>query len=255
MISIVCVYNDKHVLDNWLLKSLKTQTSANEFIPVDNNVMRFKSAAQALNYGGKKAAGKYIMFAHQDMDLLSSSFIGDAEDMLDRISNMGIAGIIGMSWKGADHKSRFRNVILEHEKPVTPLGIPIDSPEEVQTVDECLFFIPREVFEKHQFDERTCDNWHFYAVDYCLSIKTAGYNVFVLPLKAHHRSQGFSIKFNNGIKSLRYLQEFSGCLEKILKKHRKDYNYIYTTNGDYKTNINVYMQGLYILVKKALNGR
>lgn len=254
MISVVCVYNDERVLENWLLKSLKAQTTAYEFIPVNNNEKHFKSAAQALNYGGKKATGKYIMFVHQDMDLLSPAFLGEAEKMLDVLPDAGVAGIIGMSPNGADHKSRFRNVILEHEDPVTPLGIPIDVPEEVQTVDECLFFIPKEVFDRYQFDEITCDNWHFYAVDYCLSVKSSGYKVFVLPLKVHHRSHGFSIKFSNGIGSIRYLLEFGGCLTKVIKKHKKDYRCVYTTNGDYRTNVSTHLQGLYILIDKALNG-
>lgn len=248
IISIVCVYNNDEVLKTWLLKSLEAQNSVYEFIPINNNELHFKSAAQALNYGGKKAAGKYIMFVHQDIDLLSPSFLEDAEKLLDNISDVGVAGIIGMSWKGANHKSRIRNVILEHENPITKFGEPIQTHEEVQTIDECLFFIPKDVFEKYPFDEVTCDNWHFYAVDYCLSIRYIGLKPYVLPIKVHHRSQGFYIKFTNGIKSIQYLREFSASLNKLINKHKKNNIIIYTTNGDYRTDINPYLQISYVFI-------
>ncbi len=67
MITIVCVYNNEKMLHDVLLKSLKHQTTQFELITLDNRNHRFKSAAEALNYGGSKAAGEYIMYAHQDM--------------------------------------------------------------------------------------------------------------------------------------------------------------------------------------------
>ena len=60
MISIVCVYNDESVIENWLLKSLKDQTVEFELIKIDNTKNKFKSAAKALNYGGKKAKGSLV---------------------------------------------------------------------------------------------------------------------------------------------------------------------------------------------------
>lgn len=55
MISIVCVYNNQDILNDWLLKSLKNQTIKFELIKIDNTRNTFKSAEEALNYGGKKA--------------------------------------------------------------------------------------------------------------------------------------------------------------------------------------------------------
>jgi hypothetical protein len=46
-----------------------------ELILVDKIQNKFKSAAQALNYGGKKAKGEYIMFV-LDVDLSSSTMVG-----------------------------------------------------------------------------------------------------------------------------------------------------------------------------------
>ena len=75
MISVICVYNDHDVLDEYLLGSLEKQESSYELILVDNTPNKFKSAAEALNYGGNKANGKYIMFAHQDLELTSPGWL------------------------------------------------------------------------------------------------------------------------------------------------------------------------------------
>jgi len=55
MIAIVCVYNDERVLADFLLDSLSRQTAPYELITIDNTKNEFSSAAQALNYGGRKA--------------------------------------------------------------------------------------------------------------------------------------------------------------------------------------------------------
>jgi hypothetical protein len=104
MISIVCVYNDEAVLKRFLLKSLQNQTAKYELILEDNTRSRFSSAAQALNHGGRKASSKYIMFVHQDIDLLSDRWLEDVERWLDMIPNLGIAGVAGMSEFGCTNR-------------------------------------------------------------------------------------------------------------------------------------------------------
>jgi len=74
VISVVCVYNNKTILEDCLLKSLHVQTTEYESILVDNTEGRFKSASKALNFGAGNAKGKYVMFVHQDVDLCSNSW-------------------------------------------------------------------------------------------------------------------------------------------------------------------------------------
>ena len=83
MISLVCVYNNNDILNEYLFKSLEDQTAKFEFIPIDNTGKKFASAAQALNYGGEKAKGDYILFAHQDVNFCSLSWLEDAEKILE----------------------------------------------------------------------------------------------------------------------------------------------------------------------------
>jgi len=217
MISIVCVYNNKQILDNYLLKSLKNQTAEFELITLDNTQSKFKSAAEALNYGGKKAKGKYIMFVHQDVDSFSISWLEKVEKVLDKIPNLGIAGVAGKK----DETGMITNI--KHDNPPRLAGkIQIKIPEEVQTLDECLIMIPQSVFNMLHFDEIVCDNWHLYAVDYCLSVKKLGYNAYVIPMFVHHGSPGSPMS-----------KEYYSTLGKLLKKHKQHYDRIYTTTGNW----------------------
>ncbi|MCK5160178.1 MAG: hypothetical protein KAQ99_01265 [Candidatus Aureabacteria bacterium] len=79
MISIICVYNNETIMNDYLLKNLKGRTLGFELIKINNTNNTFKSAAEAPNYGGKKAKGKYIMFVHQDVDLCSETWLENTE--------------------------------------------------------------------------------------------------------------------------------------------------------------------------------
>jgi GT2 family glycosyltransferase len=220
MISIVCVYNNKEILEDYLLKSLKNQTVKFEFIGADNTNGQFKSAAEALNQGGKKANGKYIMFVHQDVDLCSNTWLEEVEKILEKLSNLGIAGVAG---KSENKTGVITNI--KHDNPPRFAGkIQIKKPSKVQTVDECLTIIPKSVFNKLRFDEKVCNDWHLYAVDYCLSIKRLGFDSYVIPVFVYHKSSGYSMS-----------EKYFITLKKVLKKHKNYYNKIYTTMGNWST--------------------
>ena len=244
MISIVCVFNDPSVLNDYLLGSLEKQTADHELIVLDNTSGGFASAAQALNSGARRAKGRYILFAHQDVRLCSPDWLEAAETALERIPNVGIAGVAGMSENGRNNEERRRNVILEHENPVTRWGNPITRPEVVQTVDECLAIVPKHVFDAYQFDEKTCNDWHHFTVDFSLTVKSQGLGVIVLPLLIHHRSLGFSRTLVLSLGSIREIRRYYRSVGKILTKHKSQFEWIYTTNGDYATSKNPIYQDL-----------
>lgn len=257
MISVVCVYNDKKVFNNFLLKSLNNQTTKFELIGIDNTLNKFKSAAEALNFGGKKATNKYIMFAHQDVSFRPKTWLEDAEKFLDSINNLGIAGVAGMSETGSSNPERGRNIIT-HGIPseVWPWSNKIQKPVQVQTLDECLVFVPKYTFETLKFNEKTCDGWHLYVVDYCLSAKEQGFGVYVLPMKIYHMSKGANNK--KKFQSLRgpLPDEYYETLDRLIKKHNDTYRRIYTTCGDWSTSYpavfqrSYYMQRLIIYLDK-----
>ena len=236
MISIVNVYNNEGLLGEYLLRGLAHQTVEFELITVDNTKNTFKSAAEALNYGGRKARGKYIMFAHQDIRLCSTTWISDAERALDSIPNLGAAGIVG---KGKD--GGLSN--LTHGVDRVSVGTTVNDLAIVDTVDECLVVVPRKVFDVLKFDQITCSGWHLYAVDYCLSSRLLGLETYVLPFAAHHLSSDGTpvpallidrVICKLGIGERCYLpKEYYDTLKKVLKKHRKHTSKIYTVSGDW----------------------
>lgn len=236
MISIICVYNNKKILNKYLIKSLKNQTVDYELIILDNSNGKFKSAAEALNYGAKKVNNDYIMFVHQDMELYEE-WLNDAEKILNSLKSFGIVGVAGKSKKHTWAVSNIKDGI----PPKEVSNFKIKHPLKVQTLDECLVIIHRSIFQKLQFDEKICDDWHLYVVDYCLTIKKMGYDIYVIPLFAYHRSSGYSLS-----------EEYYKTLEKLLKKHKKDYNLILTTMGNWTTLYSLKNQRRYLWFKRFI---
>jgi hypothetical protein len=232
MISIVSVYNDESVLEKYLLNSLEIQNIDFELILLDNSNDKFNSAAEALNYGGNKAKGDYLMFIHQDFDLISASWLEDAERTLDKLENVGIAGVAGRC--GRKWISNIKTGI----PPIFVGSNQMKEPMKAQTLDECLIIIPKKIFNEIHFDEIVCDNWHLYATDYCLSVQKAGYDVYVIPLGGYHESPGYSFSGD----------QYYSTLEKLVKKHKNDYKSIFTSTGSWST---VYPLSLQILYQKT----
>jgi len=206
-------------MDRILSPSLLAQTNTYEFIPIDNLQEQFKSAAAALNFGGKQATGKYIIFIHQDVELDSPAWLANVERILDTIEDLGIAGVAGMSDIGSTDIMRGRGYVSDRGQ-IWAYANKVDIPTEVQTLDECVLIIPREVFIRMQFDNETFDYWHCYGVDYCLSVRKLGLKAYVIPAFIYHRCLQTNID-----KLLMYQI-------RLFNKHKKRYHHIYTTSGE-----------------------
>ena len=216
MISVVCVYDNEEYLKRILLKSLQSQTVEFELITLDNRDGRFKSAAEALNYGGEKANGDYIMFVHQDMCLLSDSFIEDAERILRSIPDLGVGGV-----GGATNEGKWRYSIDIYDSP-DYCNLTIRKPEVVETLDECLLLVPRPVFDKLKFDEKVFDGWDCYGADYSLCVARLGLKAYVIPGSSAHTytRRGFY-----------HIWDFNNLLKyekRLYAKHKGDYKTIHT---------------------------
>ena len=228
MISVVCVYDDRETLETCLLQGLKAQMTECDLVLVDNTESRFKSAAQALNYGGGKAKGDYVVFAHQDMVLGSESSLNEIAKTLDQLPDLGIAGAAGCAEGVLGTLSN-----TSHGTPPRPAGTAgtITAPTKVQTLDECLTIVPKDVFGTLKFDEEACDGWHLYAVEYSLSVKMLGLSAYVVPITAYHKSTGGSLQ-----------ADYYKTLKRVLTKHRNHQRKIFTTCGVWDTHTPLMLQ-------------
>jgi hypothetical protein len=222
MITVICVYNNRVLLEDRLLKSLKNQSNEYELILLDNTNGKYDSAARALNCGAKQATTDYLMFVHQDVDLLYDDCLKDIEEILINLNDLGVAGVAGYTETNGKF-IMYSNI--KDGRPPEDVGVYLNDPLKVQTVDECLFIVPRSMFEKLKFDEITCPGWHLYGVDYCLSTNKFGKSVYVVPINIYHvsRTESFS-------------KDYYNLLKNIVKKHGQNYKTIDTSCGIWNTN-------------------
>lgn len=233
MMSIICVYNNENILEEYLIKSLNRQTEKYELILIDNRENKFKSAASALNFGAKKAHGEYLVFAHQDIYFSDENWIKNTTKQLKNLNNTGIVGVAG---KTID--SLVRSNIKQGLNPVDVSPFKIGKAEKASTLDECLFIIPKTVFDKYNLNEDICDDWHLYAVEYVYNIKNQGLEAYIIPTTLEHRSKGASMS-----------ETYYTTLPKLQKKYLKR-GLIRTCMGDWFTFIPVSIQKF---VKKFKN--
>ena len=184
MISIVCVFNNVELLERRLLDSLRTQTARHEVMTVDNRHNRFTNAASALNWGAAQAKGEWVLFAHQDVEFLSSDWLLKAENTLESLRSVGWVGVAGSTTDGA-HRGFLRNGAALQ-------GLPFKRAVEVQTLDELLLIHRRESRERKYFDELV-PGWHAYGVECCCNALRKGEKNYVLSLPVWHDSPGTNL--------------------------------------------------------------
>ena len=210
MISLICCTNNLKTYEEMLLNSLKAQNVEYEVVLINNEDKQYSSASSALNAGAKLAKGEYLVFVHQDITFQDPSFLMNIIKHIDNLN--GIVGVAG----SLEEKGVVTNLRQGAQKQ---LGgeLTLSEPMKVQTLDEVLIACHRSVYELVKFDEVTCDDWHLYGVDFCLSAAEKGIKSFVVPDEIYHKSSG---KISLG---------YALSLRKVLKKHRKTFNKIYTT--------------------------
>lgn len=251
-VTIVIVSNRANPEIELTVQSVGAQNISCEVIIIDNrNNSKFQSATAALNWGGDRASGRYIFFAHQDIELTDSRFLQKAVDILDGLPNLGAAGVAGA--RPHPEKGGVQRVNrITHGVPARPWGEEITRATPVQTLDECLLVVPRDIFKKVRFDEQTCDGWHLYGVDLCLSCKAIGLEVYALPLPIYHVSDGASARKKKGFSLTSIDQAYFDLFEKVRKKHKDNFEMIYTTSSSFSTGTPVAWQRIVRRVRRMI---
>jgi glycosyltransferase involved in cell wall biosynthesis len=212
-ISIITCFNNREILEENLLKSLRQQQNVSfELVLIDNTENKFLSVTSAYNFGAKQATGEYLMFVHQDVYLQGDDWLNQALNYLGSLLKVGAIGVSGVTSNGEP-----TGFILDRGRF---FGKHLSAPIPVQTLDEQLIIAPRAVFEKILFDERF--SFHSYGADYSLAVERLGLKVYVLPLMVEHNSLTTSSLAASSLKEQDAL---------LLKKYANSYKKIHKTTG------------------------
>jgi glycosyltransferase involved in cell wall biosynthesis len=210
MLSLVSVYNNAAKLEARLQASLARQNRAHQLICVDNRSGRFGGAAAALNHGAAQAKGDWIVFLHQDVELLGNDWLEWAEALLGRVDPDGWHGVVGRTARG-----RWRGLLRDRDMV---FGEPFDEPIEVQTLDEIVLIHRNQGAGAVYFDEEL-SGWHAYGVDACCRAVRRGARNYVLPLPVWHDSA------STNQAGLREAHRY------VWAKHASAFRRVYTTCG------------------------
>ncbi len=247
MLSFICVYNNEKILEEYLLSSLKKQTVPYDLVLIDNTKGEFKSAAEALNFGASKSKGDYLVFIHQDISFTSKQSLEKLEEVLRQLPRQAIAGPAGVIRSNEKDTGIIFTNIMHGEPPTYAGSNRINAPCKVHSLDECMIVIPKEVFDILKFDGTTCNGWHLYGVDYCISASKMNITSYAIPVEVYHKGSSRSI--NN---------EYYLTLKKVARKHRSNIDYLYTTIGAWPTsalllNMKITKISLKVSLKRFMN--
>jgi GT2 family glycosyltransferase len=249
MLSFVCVYNNEDTLKIMTAKSLEKIKDVAQLIYIDNTKNTYPSAADAFNSVSSIINGDWIVFLHQDI-ILEEKFYDNLLNILEKSKSQEIYGVAGSI---LNKKGVYSNIFHGNPK-YRNTGYRVKGILEVQTLDECLFIVPINLFRKLKFDVKCCDGWHLYGVDYCLSALEIGYKSYVFDSELHHWSDGSSMN-----------KHYFTILRNILIKHSGNVKTISTTMGfwrNYKLFNNQYviyrqirykLKQMFLYIKKYLS--
>ena len=217
--SLICCWNDPKQLQELLLDSYSKVYGHGEkptLLLIDNSANKYKSAAEAFNTeyeAHQEELDDILIFLHQDIAFDDTSFFERiAHELSD--NKQQIIGAAGMNKKGSvcsNLKYRDNNEYIVKQQ--------INAKESVESVDECCFAIPKELFKRLKFDVKTCDHWHLYGVDYCYSAKDDGILSYVIPESLYHK--------HNDTGGLITDLHFLRTMWKLVRKHGKKHSIIY----------------------------
>lgn len=214
-LSILTIVNRQEVYEEFLRSLEKQEGVSFELLPVFNLRNEYDSARRAYNEAARKAKGEYLLFSHPDIRFLSLSALKSIRDQAEAIGDFGVVGVAGAKEKSGTTGEIIAGIA--HGPNKEKIGDrQITAPEEVQTVDECLFLIRREDFLSHPFPDKP--GWHLYAVEYCLDAILNGKKNYAVPAEVWHMSDG---------KSLNETYVFQ--VDKMVRERRDQFDVIYTT--------------------------
>ena len=213
-LSFICPSNNPQMFNDNIVASLDRQKNRDfELILVDTQKEHYSSAATALNAGAARATGEYFVFLHHDIVLESEDFIDELLKMIESCDFIvaGVAGAIRYDWPRLYRvRSNIEHGVSGSRRVPGKTAFTEIAP--MESLDECFFIIPAEVFKKRGFYE-FMPTWHLYAVEYCLWAYDQGIDnpVLLFPVRLWHQSAGNSLD-----------KSYFTALRRLRKIYRRD---------------------------------
>ncbi len=139
-----------------------------------------RSLCEGYNRGVGRSGGEIIVFAHDDIRIVSPDFAAKLLTSLAECDLVGVAGTTllrsaGWVWSGWPYLAGQVGHTSPDGRPVvTVFGLQDRLVRGAQALDGLFFAVRRAVFERVRFDESTFDGWHFYDIDFTYSAFRAG---------------------------------------------------------------------------------
>lgn len=179
-----------------------------------------RSLAEGYNRGIERAQGDFLVFSHDDVDVVTPDVAPRIEAHLASFDVVGIAGtrrLIGGGWYLAGDPYDFMLVISPHPQNGRPIlliegtgPLVVDG---VQALDGVFLAARAEVARALRFDAVTFDHFHLYDLDFSFRAYLEGYRLAVCRdlLLVHASSGSFDPRWNEY--RLRFEVKFAGRLE------------------------------------------
>lgn len=192
-----------------------------ELIIIDNSQGRY-GICEAYNAGAARSQYPNLCFSHEDIRFQTNDWGKHVCQWL-ADTQTGLIGVAGSTvktkvpspfWEWQIDEKIFRRNILQHTSDNGQVSHEYTNPgqqlrAEVITLDGVWFCCRREVWETHPFDAKTFREFHFYDLDFSLSVATTYRNYVIYDVLIEHFSVGsinpsfirnallFSKKWNN----------------------------------------------------------
>lgn len=145
-----------------------------------------RSLCEAYNRGVRRAKGRFLIFCHDDIQLLTDDFSSRLTKHLESFDIVGVAGadkVVGGAWFLAGTPHNFMLVtspMPNSDDLVTTIegsgGLVVPG---IQVLDGLFFACHRKVVETLSFDASTFDHFHGYDIDFTYRAFLKGFRLAV----------------------------------------------------------------------------
>ena len=171
-----------------------------EYIRIDNSDNKYGLGA-AYNKGVARATGDILVFAHDDVFIITPHWGKILEDTFKQDNTIGLIGVAGTQYLLQDNpfwvasgRPFIKGRVVHEMKKENRCILTVFSEEEVDTevvaVDGLFFAVRKELFDTIRFDEKTFDQFHFYDLDICMQVRKTHKIIITPDILVKHFSGG-----------------------------------------------------------------